>query len=135
MIIIDELGRGTSTYDGFGLAWAISEYVTHTHTHTHTHARTHVCPLVSARTHVCPLVSAPLPSRHIATKIGSFCFFATHFHELTALADTVPTVSNRHVTALTTNDTLTLMYRVKKGKILTTVDLSRSLLLVHVCTC
>lgn len=53
--------------------------------------------------------------RHLAKEIKSYCLFATHFHEITKLAEEISTVQNQHVTALVENNKLTLLYKVIPG--------------------
>jgi len=79
LVIVDELGRGTSTSDGFGIAWAIA--------------------------------------KHLVEESRCFTLFATHFHELAALEDTVNGVRNRHATAAVdaASGRLTFLYSLADG--------------------
>ena len=56
-------------------------------------------------------------AEHLANDIGAYTIFATHFHELTRLPETAPSVGNFHVTALARpeDERLTLLYQLKPG--------------------
>ncbi len=79
LVILDEVGRGTSTFDGMAIARAVVEYL---------HNRSDVAP----RT-----------------------LFATHYHELTALADVLPRVRNFHVEVREEGQEVTFTHRIAAG--------------------
>jgi DNA mismatch repair protein MutS len=78
LVVLDEIGRGTATYDGLALAWAVVEHI---------HQR------VRART-----------------------LFATHYHELTELADQLPGVANLHVSVKEAGDQVIFLRKVEPGR-------------------
>lgn len=53
--------------------------------------------------------------RHLAKETKCFTLFATHFHEITDLANTVDTVKNSHMAAISNKETFTLLYQVRPG--------------------
>jgi DNA mismatch repair protein MutS len=80
LVILDEIGRGTATFDGLSLAWAVAE--------------------------------------HLATnpKARPRTIFATHYHELTDLADAVPGVVNQHVAAREFRDEIVFLHKIVAGR-------------------
>src|SRR5206468_7180953 len=77
LVLLDEIGRGTSTYDGVSIAWAVSE---------HLHDRT-----------------------------GCKTVFATHYHELTQLAQDLTAVRNFNVAVREVNDDILFLHRLQPG--------------------
>lgn len=93
LIFIDELGRGTSTYDGFGLAWAIAEWV-----------------ITPFSLHLL------IVSRHIIERVKCFCLFATHFHEISELEQRHPgRVKNFRMETLLEDGKLILLFQLAPG--------------------
>ena len=80
LILLDEIGRGTSTFDGLSIAWAVAEYL-------------HNSPEHSAKT-----------------------MFATHYHELTELAENLPGAKNYQLTATESDGEVVFLHKLQKGK-------------------
>jgi DNA mismatch repair protein MutS len=79
LLVLDEIGRGTSTYDGLSIAQALVEHI-------------HDSPQLNCRT-----------------------LFATHYHELTALAEHLPRVVNARVEVVEEGETVTFLHRIRPG--------------------
>ena len=77
LVLMDEIGRGTSTFDGLSLAWAAAHFMGET--------------------------------------VGAFTLFATHYFELTALADELPACRNVHLDATEHEGQLVFLHAVKPG--------------------
>jgi DNA mismatch repair protein MutS len=82
LVILDEIGRGTSTYDGMSVAWATLEW--------------------------------------ICNRVGSRTLFATHYHELTRLAEKLPALKNAHMAVdsrrdLESHSELRFLYLLQEG--------------------
>ena len=77
LVILDEIGRGTSTFDGLSLAWAITEY--------------------------------------LATRIGCRTLFATHYHEVTELAELLDGVANLNVAVREFEDRIVFLHTIVPG--------------------
>ncbi|HEU5257236.1 MAG TPA: DNA mismatch repair protein MutS, partial [Vicinamibacterales bacterium] len=80
LVVLDEIGRGTATFDGLSIAWAVAEY----------------------------LASNP--------KARPKTLFATHYHELTDLADSLPGVVNAHVAAREWKDDIIFLRKIVPGR-------------------
>ncbi len=79
LLILDEVGRGTSTYDGLSIAWAVVEYL---HNHPERRART---------------------------------LFATHYHELTEMAENLPAVRNYNLAVVEEGNQVVFLHKVEPG--------------------
>jgi len=77
LVLLDEIGRGTSTYDGVSIAWSVTE--------------------------------------HIHERIGAKTIFATHYHELTQLADLLPGAAAYNVAVKEVGDDIVFLRRLERG--------------------
>jgi DNA mismatch repair protein MutS len=79
LVLLDEIGRGTATFDGLSIAWAVAEYL------------------------------------HDSSEHAAKTLFATHYHELTELAERLPGAQNYQITATEREGEVVFLHRLERG--------------------
>jgi DNA mismatch repair protein MutS len=80
LVLLDEIGRGTATFDGLSIAWAVAEYL------------------------------------HDSAEHAAKTLFATHYHELTELAERLPGAQNYQITAAERDGEVVFLHRLERGR-------------------
>jgi DNA mismatch repair protein MutS len=80
LVLLDEIGRGTATFDGLSIAWAVAEYL------------------------------------HDSAEHAAKTLFATHYHELTELAERLPGAQNYQITATELEGEVVFLHRLERGR-------------------
>ncbi len=80
LVLLDEIGRGTATFDGLSIAWAVAEYL------------------------------------HDSAEHSAKTLFATHYHELTELAERLPGAQNYQITATEREGEVVFLHRLERGR-------------------
>jgi DNA mismatch repair protein MutS len=80
LILLDEIGRGTATFDGLSIAWSVAEYL------------------------------------HDSAEHAAKTLFATHYHELTELAERLPGAQNYQITATEREGEVVFLHRLERGR-------------------
>jgi len=80
LVLLDEIGRGTATFDGLSIAWAVAEYL------------------------------------HDSAEHAAKTLFATHYHELTELAERLPGAQNYQITATEREGEVIFLHRLERGR-------------------
>ena len=98
LLILDEIGRGTSTFDGLSIAWAVVEYISNSKL-------------------LCPKKFAVAVVEYISNSklLGAKTLFATHYHELTELEGKISNVNNYCIAVKEKGDDIVFLRKIVKG--------------------